>query len=294
MGFGTPQRHFRVTDSTNARARELVEAGAPHGTVVTADEQTAGRGRQGRSWSAPPGKALLYSAVLRPLDERHLLLPLAVPLAGCEAAENLAPGIECAIKWPNDIWVEGRKLAGVLIEARFAQGGKAPAGVEGGGDPGETGGDWAVVGVGLNLTITRDEFPPELRDTAISLLGALDGGRKSPRRCLAERPRQGDSSREAAQHFTAKGGDRHSARRLPTPHHATAVLSRHLNRWVAAERDSVLAAWRSRDALRGREISWDGGAGIADGIEDSGDLRVVVAGGDRVVLGAGEVHLTVS
>src|SRR5580765_6339542 len=117
-GFGAPHRHFRRTDSTNARARELVEAGAPHGTVVTAEEQTAGRGRQGRTWTAPAGKALLYSAVLRLLDERHLLLPLAVPLAVCEAAEELQPEVECAIKWPNDVWIEARKLAGVLIEAK--------------------------------------------------------------------------------------------------------------------------------------------------------------------------------
>lgn len=231
MGFGAPHRHFRVTDSTNARARELVEAGAPHGTVVTAAEQTAGRGRQGRTWTAPPGKALLYSAILRPLDERHLLLPLAVPLAVCEAAEELAPGIECAIKWPNDVWVDGRKLAGVLIEAKPQDG-------------------WAVIGVGLNLSITRDEFPPDLRDTAVSLFGSSTEGRA-----------------------------------------ATAALNRGLDRWVAAERDETLAAWRSRDALRDRAISWDGGTGVADGIEDSGDLVVVAAGGDRVVLGAGEVHL---
>jgi BirA family transcriptional regulator, biotin operon repressor / biotin---[acetyl-CoA-carboxylase] ligase len=271
-GFGAPQRHFKVTDSTNARARELVEAGAPGGTVVTAAEQTAGRGRQGRSWTAPPDKALLYSTVLRPLDERHLLLPLAVPLAVCDAAEELEPAIECTIRWPNDIWIAGRKLAGVLIEAKPQDG-------------------WAVIGVGLNLTIARDEFPIELRDTAVSILSALEGGRESPRRCLAKRPRQGDPRREAAAGFTAEGGDGHSARRLPTALEAAAALNRRLDRWVAADRDQVLAAWRSRDALRGREISWDGGSGVADGIEDSGDLVVVAAGGDRVVLGAGEVHL---
>jgi biotin-(acetyl-CoA carboxylase) ligase len=295
MSFGAPHRHFRVTDSTNARARELVEAGAPGGTVVTAAEQTAGRGRQGRSWTAPPGKALLYSAVLRPFDERHLLLPLSVPIAVCEAAEELEPGIECAIKWPNDIWVEGRKLAGVLIETKPQDG-------------------WAVIGIGLNLSISADEFPPDLRATAISLFDSTKGGRESPRRCLAKRPRQGDPRREAAAGFTAEGGDGHSARRLPTPladsersasganlgtspdlppppHAATAVLNRHLARWVEADRATTLAAWRSRDALRGREVSWDGGAGVADGIEDSGDLVVVAAGGDRIVLGAGEVHL---
>jgi BirA family transcriptional regulator, biotin operon repressor / biotin---[acetyl-CoA-carboxylase] ligase len=232
VGFGLPHRHFGVTDSTNARARELVEAGAPHGTVVTAAEQTAGRGRQGRTWTAPAGKALLYSAVLRPLDERHLLLPLSVPLAVCEAAEALEPGVECGIKWPNDVWVEGRKLAGVLIEAKPQDG-------------------WAVIGVGLNLAIEPHEFPAELRETAISLRGGVSTDQ---------------------------------ARR---------TLDQQLDRWVAADPDAILAAWRGRDALRGRDISWDGGSGVADGIEDSGDLVVVTAGGERVVLGAGEVHLRI-
>src|SRR5262245_55481383 len=114
-GFGTPHRNFRVTDSTYTRARELAAAGATGGTVVTAAEQTGGRGRQGRSWVAPAGGALLYSAVLRPLDEGHLLLPLAAPVAACEAAEALRADVRCEIKWPNDVWVDGRKLAGVLV-----------------------------------------------------------------------------------------------------------------------------------------------------------------------------------
>ena len=107
----SPTRPTRAPGSWPKRGRRT----AP---CVTATEQSAGRGRQGRSWTAPPGKALLYSAILRPLDERHLLLPLAVPIAVCEAAESLRPGIECTIKWPNDVWLEERKLAGVLIEAR--------------------------------------------------------------------------------------------------------------------------------------------------------------------------------
>jgi BirA family transcriptional regulator, biotin operon repressor / biotin---[acetyl-CoA-carboxylase] ligase len=249
--FGAPHRHFRVTDSTNARARELVEAGAPGGTVVTAAEQTAGRGRQGRVWTTPPDKALLYSAILRPLDERHLLLPLSVPIAVCEAAEELAPGIECMIKWPNDVWVDGRKLAGVLIEAKPQDG-------------------WAVIGVGLNLSIAPDEFPPDLRDTAVSIFGPSVEDRGESRRSLPAVAPTGLP---------------------PTPAAAAAVLNRHLARWVEVDRAATLAAWRSRDALRGREISWDGGGGVADGIEESGDLVVVITGGDRVVLGAGEVHL---
>lgn len=276
VSFGAPHRHFRLTDSTNARARELVEAGAPHGTVVTAAEQTAGRGRQGRTWTAPPGKALLYSAILRPLDERHLLLPLAVPLAVCEAAEELQPGIECQVKWPNDVWLEGRKLAGVLIEAKPQD-------------------SWAVIGVGLNLSIAPNEFPPDLRDEAVSLFGLSEGSRGEVR----EVPRKAAHRRETP----AAKPLQHSERSVseanpgtfpdlpPTPHTAANVLGRHLTHWVEADRAATLAAWRSRDALCGREVSWNGGSGVADGIEDSGDLIVVAVGGDRVVLGAGEVHL---
>ncbi len=165
MSFGERHEHLDSIDSTNTRARELAAAGAPHGTVVTAAEQTAGRGRQGRVWTAPPGKALLYSAVVRPLDEHHLMLPLAVPLAVCDAAEELRPGIECALKWPNDVWLDERKLSGVLIEARPQDG-------------------WAVIGVGLNLSITTAEFPPDLRDTAISLFGDTVDGRGKALRSL--------------------------------------------------------------------------------------------------------------
>jgi len=285
MSFGAPHRHFRRTDSTNARARELAEAGAPHGTVVSADEQTAGRGRQGRTWTAPPGKSLLYSAILRPLDERHRLLPLSAPLAVCETAEELAPGTECAIKWPNDIWIDNRKLAGVLIEAHMS--GRSSWG----GDAAPQDG-WAVIGVGLNLTIEPDEFPSDLQDTAVSLFDPTGGGRGSSRRCLAKRRPGGLSgAREAGTRFhRPKDGGGHSARRPPTVLAATA-LNRHLDRWVTANAAEVLTAWRARDALRGREICWDGGSGVADGIDDSGDLVVVAGDGDRVVLGAGEVHL---
>lgn len=239
--FGTPHRYYRVTDSTNARARELAEAGAPSGTVVTAGEQTAGRGRQGRGWTAPPGGALLYSAILKPLDERHLLLPLAVPLAVCEAAEALEPGIECGIKWPNDVWLDGKKLAGVLIEAKPQEG-------------------WAVIGVGLNLAIEPHEFPPELRDTATSITTSnASGAPYVPHRHIRRTGRE--------------------------------VLDERLGRWVEAGEEEILAAWRERDALLGREVAWEGGSGVADGIDDRGRLAVAVPGGDRVLLGAGEVHL---
>jgi BirA family biotin operon repressor/biotin-[acetyl-CoA-carboxylase] ligase len=140
--LGTPRLHLRVTTSTNDRARELAQAGAPHGTLLTATEQTAGRGRQGRTWTAPAGRALLMSIVLR---ETPALLPLAAALAVAEVA-----GGDARIKWPNDVLVDERKVAGILAEARVQEG-------------------WAVVGIGLNVALRVEDLPAELHATAGTL-----------------------------------------------------------------------------------------------------------------------------
>jgi BirA family transcriptional regulator, biotin operon repressor / biotin---[acetyl-CoA-carboxylase] ligase len=140
--LGRPRLHLRATTSTNDRARELAQAGAPHGTLVTGAEQTAGRGRQGRTWTAPPGSALLLSLVLR---DPPALLPLAAALAVAEVA-----GAGAQIKWPNDVLLDGRKVAGILAEGRPQDG-------------------WAVLGIGLNVALRLEELPPELRDTAGTL-----------------------------------------------------------------------------------------------------------------------------
>jgi BirA family biotin operon repressor/biotin-[acetyl-CoA-carboxylase] ligase len=134
--------HLRRVDSTNQRARELAVAGAPHGTLVTAAEQSAGRGRQGRSWSAPPGRALLMSLLLR---EWPAHLPLAAAVAVAETVGEVA-----AIKWPNDVVLFGRKVAGILAEGRPQQG-------------------WMILGIGLNVAVRREDFPPELQETAATM-----------------------------------------------------------------------------------------------------------------------------
>jgi BirA family biotin operon repressor/biotin-[acetyl-CoA-carboxylase] ligase len=141
-GLGCPRLHLRRLDSTNARARELAEAGAPHGTLVTAAEQTSGRGRQGRTWTAPAGRALLCSLVIR--DPPRLL-----PLAGGVAVAEIA-GPRAAVKWPNDVLIDGRKVAGILVEGR----------------PQER---WAVLGIGLNVALRDGDFPDELRGRAGTL-----------------------------------------------------------------------------------------------------------------------------
>jgi BirA family biotin operon repressor/biotin-[acetyl-CoA-carboxylase] ligase len=140
--LGIPRLHLRRLGSTNDRARELAAAGAPHGTLVTAAEQTAGRGRQGRSWTAPPGRALLMSLVLR---RWPALLPLA---AGVALAEVTGPAAR--VKWPNDVLVEGRKVGGILAEGRPQEG-------------------WMVLGIGLNVALRPEDFPPELAQTGGTL-----------------------------------------------------------------------------------------------------------------------------
>jgi BirA family biotin operon repressor/biotin-[acetyl-CoA-carboxylase] ligase len=227
--LGHPRLHLRSTDSTNERARALALAGAPHGTLVTAAEQTAGRGRQGRRWSAPAGTALLMSLLLR---EPPPLLPLIAAVAVCDVV-----GGDARVKWPNDVvFVRGgqlAKLAGILIEARPQEG-------------------WAVLGIGLNVAVRVEELPVELRDTAASL---------------------GLSSEEVE----------------PLLARVLAALQRRLGELPA----EALEAWRARDALHGREISWAGGRGHADGVDGNGRLIVELAGGGRTALDTGEVHLAV-
>jgi BirA family biotin operon repressor/biotin-[acetyl-CoA-carboxylase] ligase len=239
--FGRPHRHYKLTDSTNARAKNLAEAEAPGGLVVTADEQSAGRGRRGHAWFAPPRTSLLYSALLRPF-QGDPLLSLAVPLAVCEAAEAVAP-VRCQVKWPNDVWIDERKVAGVLIEARPEQG-------------------WAVIGVGLNVAVPEDRFPAELRGQARSLAPTEAEGGVEP----TGAPTVGDALRE---------------------------LNLALGRWVEASGEDVLGPYRARDGLIGRRISWDGGSGVAAGVDGLGHLLVDVGGTAPVVLGAGEIHLAV-
>jgi BirA family biotin operon repressor/biotin-[acetyl-CoA-carboxylase] ligase len=243
MRFGSPHRHYRLTDSTNERAKELALAGAPAGLVVTSDEQSAGRGRRGNAWFGPPGGTLLYSALLRPFDaDRAPLLPLAVPVAVCEAAEAIAP-VRCQVKWPNDVWIDERKVAGILVEARPDEG-------------------WAVIGVGLNVAIPDEDFPAELQGTAISLLPTeAEGG-------------------------LPRGG-------APGVPRALDALNDSLGRWIEASDDEVLGAYRPRDLLAGRRISWEGGSGVAEEVDEQGHLVVTAENGERVELGAGEVHLIV-
>jgi BirA family transcriptional regulator, biotin operon repressor / biotin---[acetyl-CoA-carboxylase] ligase len=175
--LGRPRLHLRETTSTNDRARALAAAGAPHGTLVTAGVQTAGRGRQGRTWLALPGRALLLSLVIRDPDP---LLPLRAGLAVADLA-----GDEAVVKWPNDVLVEGRKVAGILVEARPQEG-------------------WAVTGIGVNAALepgdlaevgaaTLGRSPGELESVLAELLGALERRLDDPAEAVLAALRERDA-----------------------------------------------------------------------------------------------------
>jgi BirA family biotin operon repressor/biotin-[acetyl-CoA-carboxylase] ligase len=221
--LGSPRLHLRATGSTNDRAKALAAAGAPHGTLVTAGEQHAGRGRQGRTWTAPAGRALLLSLVLR---EWPAVLPLAAAVAVADVA-----GPQAAIKWPNDVLLPGGKVAGILVEGRPQEG-------------------WAVLGIGLNVAVRSADLPEELRGRAATL--GLEPAALEP---------------------------------------VLAALLRALGARLAQEPAPLLAAFRERDALRGRAVRWQRGAGVAAGVDEAGRLLVDLPDGTRAALDAGEVHL---
>jgi len=167
-----PIVRFSVVESTQTTAFELAAGGAADRTVVVADHQSAGRGRRGRTWADAPGTSLLVSILVRPRVAPVLLATFSIA-TGVAVAEALdrATGIEARLKWPNDVRVRGRKLAGILVESRIG----VPAAGDGdasGTPPTPCAGPAApvtmVIGVGLNLA--QRTFPPELADRATSVL----------------------------------------------------------------------------------------------------------------------------
>lgn len=156
--FGRSLEIRELTDSTNDDARAAANKGASDGHVVVADAQRKGRGAHGRTWVSPPGQDLYLSIVAQvevPLAELSLLT-LAVGAGVAEAVELLAPRVKAQIKWPNDVWIDGHKLAGILVEGASLGDRALPA----------------VIGIGLN--VNRETFPADLDTPATSL--KLAGG----------------------------------------------------------------------------------------------------------------------
>lgn len=235
--------------STNDLAKEMARAGAPEGLAVIADEQTAGKGRLGRAWTTPRGSALAISLVLRPelppYDAPRITLVAAVAVA--EAVRTVT-GLPVGIKWPNDLLIEGRKVCGILTEM----------------DADMERINFVVCGMGLNVNLTQEQFPPEVRETATSLMAAL-GGKPVARALLA---------REILARFEAAYDD-----------------------LVAGRFEAVLEGWRRLSVTLGQEvrvISVTGAPtiyGTALDVDPDGALVVRTREGVTTRVVAGEVSL---
>lgn len=249
------------TGSTNADLMALARGGGAEGIVLVADHQTAGRGRAGRSWSAPAHGSLLMSVLLRPPAGVVDLCTTAMAVAVAEAVETVA-GFAPRLKWPNDlVWpgdgsVADRKLAGILAEADW------PSSSPRVGLAGSPNGDPAVVVVGVGVNVTWPAaLPDDLADVAV-----------------------------ACNHITTVGVDREDLLIAVLRH-----LDEHYSRLLTGDRAVVLAAWRARSGTLGRRVRVDLGSeeiiGVATGITDLGHLVVTTEDGPRSVAVGDVVHL---
>lgn len=246
--------------STMAEARARAAAGAPEGTTVVAEAQTAGRGRRGRVWVAPPGGGVWMTTVLRPPPGPGLqALALVAGVAVWRAVRALAPHAPARVKWPNDVWVGGRKLAGILLEADEVTG---PQPV-------------VLLGVGVNLRPAAElQLPPEVARHSVG---------------LAELQRPAEAADPPNERRDRDGCTAQQALAVLLP-----ALQAGYADWCQHGLAAVLRAWPKADALAGAAVSAEGAAGplygVAEGLGPHGELRLRFASGDLGLIHAGEVQ----
>jgi BirA family transcriptional regulator, biotin operon repressor / biotin---[acetyl-CoA-carboxylase] ligase len=277
------------TGSTNTDALALARDGAGEGIVVVADFQVAGRGRRTRSWVAPPGGSLLVSVLLRPPAPVAGAVTMTVAVALAEAVEAVA-GVTAGLKWPNDLVVDDRKLAGILAEADWPAGANVSAGWR---EPPAHARVPVVVGTGLNVAWPA-VLPPELAEVAATAT-ALD-------RLLSATPARpgGPAGTDA---WPEGAADLASTDPAGTDRLRADVLTAYLRRLdvrygelLAGGMPAILDTWRARSATLGRRVRVDLGAddveGTAVDVTAEGHLVVETLAGDRRTLAVGDVvHL---
>ena len=262
----TDVRRVAETGSTNTDVMELARQGEAEGVVLVADHQTAGRGRAGRSWTAPPGASLLCTVLLRPPADVAPLVTFALAVAAAEAVEELID-VRPGLKWPNDLVIEDeaedgsvrtRKLAGILAEAEWRAGSDIAGGYR---EPAAHERATVAAGIGLNVAWGAD-LPDDLADIAVAL----------------------DQLVQVA----------------VTRDEVLAALLRRLEvrygALVTGRADEVLDAWRARSATLGREVRVDLGAGdvVGKAVDVTADGHLVVEpleGGRRTIAVGDVVHL---
>lgn len=241
--FGATIHYRESTESTNSDAQQLARDDAAEGTVVVAETQTRGRGRLGRAWTSPPLRNLYMSIVLRPRITTGQTPQIAL-VAGAAAAATLRQWCSRAnLKWPNDVLIDGRKVCGILAEMEAGPQGVASV----------------ILGIGVNLNMADDDFPPDLRDKAIGLSQA-----------------------------TGAAVDR-TAFASGLLEQLEAIYDQFIGGGFAA----IRSRWESLSSFFGREVEIDDGSrrfrGTASGLAEDGSLRLRLTGGEEVDVVAGDV-----
>lgn len=239
--------YFPTIDSTNTRAKEMAAAGAPHGTVLIADSQTGGRGRLGRQFHSPGGVGIYLSVILRPqcTPDAIMHLTCAAGVAICDAVEA-AVGIRPGIKWTNDLVIGKRKLAGILTELSV--------------DAASGSVSYAVVGIGINCCQEKDDFAPDIRDTATSV--HMQTGKPVDRSVLA-------------------------ACMIQALHRMDAHFISEKNAWMDAFRRDCITIGQAVSVHRFEDVRH----GTALSVDDEGALVVQFPDGHREAVNAGEVSI---
>ncbi len=244
---GIVVEYAATTGSTNDDARAAAQQGAGHGYTVIADAQQWGRGRRGAAWHSPPERNLIVSTVLRPAMplEHWSRLTHACALAVCETLDFYSDMPAAQIKWPNDIYISGLKVCGILVESVL-----------------HARGSFAIAGAGVNLNLSLDDFPPELRGAATSVWlqrGGQEVAREDFAGCYLLRLVENVS--RAVVDFPGLMAD--------------------------CERRSFLTGRRIRLTASGRDIE-----GIARGLGPAGELLLETAAGMKSITSADLVRVT--
>ena len=237
--------YFDSTDSTNTQAERLAGEGAPEGTLVIAESQTAGRGRLGRKWESPPGVNLYFTLILRPE-----IPPAAAPMITLAAGAALAKSVRAlydlpaAIKWPNDMLIGFKKCAGILTEMK-AESGRVRH---------------VLLGVGVDVNMTKDMFPEEIRKISTSIY--LSRGERADRAGLLRR-------------FLME-------------------MEGLYGNIVSGEKEVVLDAWRDLSCTLGRRVTvkglWGERTGTAVDIDASGGLVIREDNGEAGTVVSGDLY----
>lgn len=272
-----PVHVFGSLPSTSTHLLALARDGAPEGTIVVAGEQTAGRGRFNRTWHSAPGLGLWLSLLLRPrvppASVASVTLVAGLAVADAVDAACGAPGT-ARLKWPNDVWVHGRKLAGILAETP----GRTPPQPAAGAHPGDAidPAPPLVLGIGVNVHHAEADFPDELRAKATSLR-------------LASRPGSAPAA-PAAGHVA---GMETLGRSALLASIVNAFAARY-ETWLVSGLEPFVPEWDRRALWLGERIRLTAGGrvhrGVALGLASSGGLRVATPAGEEEVLLAGEVE----